>query len=283
VSSDSARALQDLRAKLILEQKFRPAIQKLNRKIVRTFIKGYAKEGILIQASRFDDDLNNLLTKHYGRVETSFKGNISDLLSVSTAQTDSETDIINSALGLFLVERASEQTSIINNTTQQNMNVSISEAIQLSQEQPEQVGISQQELAMTAGALLSLKLAQRVSGIVSTETQFIAEAIKDTEVTVLSGLEPSTITGTTRNVDVNKEWFTVGDERVRPAHVVADSQIRKVGDTFTVAGEPLRWPGDMGLGASLSNVINCRCSSIHDIDQLISVRLQPGFEPFIEN
>jgi uncharacterized protein with gpF-like domain len=49
------------------------------------------------------------------------------------------------------------------------------------------------------------------------------------------------------------------DEKVRPAHVEANGQIVPFKQPFDVDGQSLMYPGDMSLGASIDNVINCRC------------------------
>lgn len=65
--------------------------------------------------------------------------------------------------------------------------------------------------------------------------------------------------GTAGTEQIVKQWVTMQDERVRHAHAAAHGQIVPVHVAFEVGGEQLRFPGDTGLGASLGNVINCRC------------------------
>jgi len=64
-------------------------------------------------------------------------------------------------------------------------------------------------------------------------------------------------------------WLTSEDSRVRHPHGSqrwdhrsADGQIRKLGEPFIVTGELLLFPGDRSMGASIGNVINCRCTLI---------------------
>lgn len=59
-----------------------------------------------------------------------------------------------------------------------------------------------------------------------------------------------------------KTWFTRGDSVVRPAHAHANGQERERKQPFEVGGELLRYPKDMSLGASLGNIINCRCKAL---------------------
>jgi len=64
-------------------------------------------------------------------------------------------------------------------------------------------------------------------------------------------------------------WLTAEDSRVRHPHgssrwdhQSADGQIVKIGEPFVVSGELLLFPGDRSMGASIGNVINCRCTVI---------------------
>ncbi len=61
------------------------------------------------------------------------------------------------------------------------------------------------------------------------------------------------------DVPLQKTWTTQGDERVRLAHRDADGQTVALEDPYSVDSQELMFPGDTSLGASDSNVINCRC------------------------
>lgn len=52
-------------------------------------------------------------------------------------------------------------------------------------------------------------------------------------------------------------WVTQRDERVRPAHQVADKNTILLGHEFSIDGHPARFPGDPNLPIRLR--INCRC------------------------
>ena len=57
-----------------------------------------------------------------------------------------------------------------------------------------------------------------------------------------------------------KAWICRRDERSREAHFVVDPfNFIPVNEAFIVGGERLMHPGDVSLGASAWNVINCRC------------------------
>ena len=57
-----------------------------------------------------------------------------------------------------------------------------------------------------------------------------------------------------------KTWETILDGRERFTHNIADGQTQPVGMPFEVGASLLMYPHDGSLGASLSELINCRCS-----------------------
>ena len=58
--------------------------------------------------------------------------------------------------------------------------------------------------------------------------------------------------------ELQKEWITANDERVRSNHAVANGQIVDFDKKFLVGGEYLDRAGDPR--GSAANVVNCRCS-----------------------
>lgn len=63
---------------------------------------------------------------------------------------------------------------------------------------------------------------------------------------------------------IGKKWMSAHQDRTRDGHREADGQVVAFDEPFIVANgsgqmEPLLFPGDTSLGASASNVINCRC------------------------
>ena len=82
-----------------------------------------------------------------------------------------------------------------------------------------------------------------------------------------------------------KIWRSQGDSRVRTGvfnHLSADGQRVPVSEPFTVSGESLMWPGDTSYGASVGNVINCRCSAIYEAESIEELRRILG-RPATEN
>lgn len=62
----------------------------------------------------------------------------------------------------------------------------------------------------------------------------------------------------TLNPEASKEWMATNDARTREWHREADGETVLLGQTFTVGGEELDFPGDPT--GSPANVINCRCT-----------------------
>lgn len=60
-----------------------------------------------------------------------------------------------------------------------------------------------------------------------------------------------------------KRWVSIMDEHTRPDHKEADGQIVKINAPFVVGDSLLNYPRDFSLGATPSEIINCRCSVIY--------------------
>lgn len=100
-----------------------------------------------------------------------------------------------------------------------------------------------------AAAFVMKKLKGKAPTIANVNTNGVAEEAR--AVSVVPDDEASGI--------LFQEWRSLMDGRERLAHHNAHEQRRRISDPFDVGGEQLRFPGDTGLGASLGNVINCRC------------------------
>jgi uncharacterized protein with gpF-like domain len=56
-----------------------------------------------------------------------------------------------------------------------------------------------------------------------------------------------------------KEWNSARDKRVRDSHARANGQIRGIDEPFIVGGYRMMHPHDLSLGASIAEIVNCRC------------------------
>ncbi len=277
VASDARR---DLIRKMELEKKLVRRLSVIDNKIVRGTIQRFDESGLPFDASTLEDDLTDALNTHYEKTADVFADQISQTLPSDIAVTAAEKTLVDQALAGYYAARAIEQSRIMTKTNQKDIENAIRDATETRDEagQP----LARREQAREAGARTARKLKGREKGRATTETQNASETAKATEAEVLAGRQPSVLRGSPLVAGVNKEWVTVGDERVRNAHVRADSQVRDLSKPFSVDGQLLRWPGDTSLGASASNVINCRCSSVYDAKSIFAERRRVGFTPVFE-
>jgi hypothetical protein len=126
----------------------------------------------------------------------------------------------------------------------------------------------------TAGYVMSVieaassaikKLKTFIGSIANAQTNGPAEEARQEQVKYTLEDDPANA-----NAKLVQVWHNVGDNRVRGAphnprrskfdHWTAEGQEVAADEPFVISGELLRFPGDSGLGASLGNLVNCRCS-----------------------
>jgi hypothetical protein len=259
---------RDLRQKLELEHRFDRIIEQYHQDIVRQFTREVATLGAPVTAaSTRDKQLAAILLKHYAAAQDLFGGQVNNELPMDARLTPDERVAIAAALTAYFDRRATDQAGFINQTTDEGMREAVSNA------QQEEAGLSKPELAAVAAAALHRHLRGRKEGIVITETQAAAEATKVTEAEVLSGVAPTVTGGSPRTTETTKRWDSVSDSHVRAAHLEADGQEQPVNKPFSVGGQELMYPGDTSRGASLWNVVRCRCSAIYDTAKIAAQRL----------
>lgn len=76
-------------------------------------------------------------------------------------------------------------------------------------------------------------------------------------------------TGLIAPENIEKEWSSSGDDRVRETHMDMDGQTVGINEPFVSStGSALMYPGDTSLGAGPEDVINCRCQAIYKVNQI---------------
>lgn len=262
-------AKKDLNIKLRLESRLLKPLRAFDNRIVQEFVKNLSRTGVIFDATELNDDLAGILAEHYFLTESAFSSRIRDAAPADIDFPDDIDDQIAAALASFFAARSSNQANRINQTTNDDMRVALDKAAQESiNAQQEGRIMTQDGVAMIAAATLGSRLRAREPAIVTFETQAAAESVKLTEAQILLGESPTVVAGSARKSNVKKQWVTVSDSLVRQAHRDADFTKADINDPFTVGGQQLMYPGDTSLGATLDNVINCRCSSVVDKGQI---------------
>lgn len=274
----------DLRDKMRLEVPLRQEIDEFTRAVVRDYVREVSGDGLHQDANdKWDEFLALLLFRHYRRVGGVFGARTGPRLPASVRTTPAEQEIIDTALRRRFGIRAPAQAEIINATTQRQMLVALAAAREAASQLRTETGrdLTREQVAAAAGLNLNRAMAGRKEGIVTLETQAPAEQSKLVEAEILSGVRPEAAGQPSPFPSpVKKAWLTQGDDRVRDfphfafSHVRADLQVKNQNEPYIVTGERLMYPGDMSLGASLGNVIRCRCSSVVDADVLQDIRIQ---------
>jgi hypothetical protein len=270
----SEQVARDLRAKMRLEAAMRPKVKALFKRMVKAHVRSVNSNGLPLNAQDFKQDWTDLLLDHYRVTQGIFIGSVKafqakELAGLQYKQEDDEEglraeEILAGALLMWSERQAPRQAQFITDTSVKNVADSMRLARETLLEQEEE--ITDRAMAATSGRLLERDFAGRVDSIVMTETQSAAETTKIMEAYSLSDINPNVMLGGSVVVSTTtKRWQTVGDNKVRGAHVTANGQTRLLHQPFDVGGEQLRYPGDSGLGATPKNTANCRCSSIYRI------------------
>lgn len=250
---------RDIALKLSYENRLQRELVTKFRKIVKEIANFLNMTGVLIDVKLFEDDLRIIFLNHYVRVLNKFGRLMSQDINKKFKGTVPKVfqDDVVSTLEPTIDSKVNTQVKLILNTLSKGAQKLLTDAQQ-------EKSLDFQDLDIKfidefRKSLLNLTVS-RAGIIATTETQSMAELAKLTEAIALaeSTLE---VNGTPFANNTVKIWETVLDERTRSHHAVADGQRRLVDSPFEVNGEFLNQPGDASLGASLDNIINCRCSS----------------------
>lgn len=262
----------DLRKKLQLERKLTPKLSAFNAEILRNFTNVYARVGIVPPTQQFDAALAAILSNHYAAVQSAFTGTIADAMPPEAALTTTEKAAITAALVAYFKRKSEERAGRINRTTDDNLRVAL--RITSDAQPRDKPPLSRIETAFLVVGTLHHVLRNRAQSSAVTETQLAAESTKATEAEVLFGMNPSVAGGDHAREDdqPTKIWESVGDDRVREAHLAADGQEVSISEPFIVDGESMMFPGDPNLGASAGNIINCRCGVSYNTAKIAEQR-----------
>lgn len=252
--------VSDTANKLRLENTFIPELRSIFAALLADFRASVRAIGQVPDARAYEARFRAALQTQYTRTQRRFRG------AIGVNFEDNIDALIDFALLEWRDNNAEQKARLITQTNQNQMSMALDMGRESVVEDP-----SPNALALASTAVLTQRFfARRPNLIAQTETQEAAEATKQIEAEATAGRAPfpvrqQVIMPTVPEVDVTKTWETVGDDRVRPAHVAVNGTTLSEDGVFIVGGSRLRFPGDTGLGASVGVIINCRCSSIYGV------------------
>ncbi len=249
-------ANSDDRLKTKLENTFRPELMGIFNRMRKEYARRYIINYEILNTTTYLSDFQQALRKHYTRVNEAFLGRVlkSQTKQEKKQEIDDEEVVLNRAELLLLNwrnQRAIEQSLIINDTNQDQINQATTKAIDEADD-PSNRG----EVVAISSSILARWFKTRASTISEFETVNPAETTKNFEARELS----------TEPLKDDKTWITVGDARVRDSHKAANNQTVNIDSSFSVGTSELKYPADGSLGASIEELMNCRCSAVYNIN-----------------
>lgn len=246
----------------------------------------YAQNGQIINVSQFQDEIRAALVRHYRRVFKEFNSPFDvDFRTIIESQKQSlHSRDIKDQQEQFIQQKSQVSSQQITDSTQRRWNDSIKGALAallllgaggdnrapeisiappgvLTQDEqgtiiqaPDAASIRTQ-VANEAGKNFDRTSPGRADTAGATETQSAAETNKFIIASVV-------LIAANLFTQGKKVWMTILDGKERQSHGIANGQRRSVTEPYIVQGEPLMYPGDISLGATVSNVVNCRCGSM---------------------
>jgi len=271
-------ATNDLAKKIKLENSLKPSILKMFKSVADDFAVYYKVTGQIIDLEYCKSELIGILRIHYRKCVKDFKKTIRNQLFKSydlsefKESIEQEIDVekvraeeertdnkIDEILIAFLLLLSFRQAEYILKTTKNDLYNNVQDVIVEAVNQG--VNPTNVEIAEKAKQRFLKSSKERIDTIATTETNQISEKTKFTEAEILNA---SNIILSDRKF--KKKWHAVLDEVTRKWHASVDGQVRNLEDPFIVNGERLMHPSDTSLGASSSNIINCRCGSVTIIE-----------------
>ena len=96
----------------------------------------------------------------------------------------------------------------------------------------------------------------RKQGLITNRWRALMIARTETHAAAVQSVDASV---KSTRIEMEKEWVSAKDERVRISHLSTNGQRVPQDQPFNVGGEQLMYPGDSSLGAGAGTTINCRC------------------------
>lgn len=275
------KAKEEIELKKALEQLLTADLIEFYRQLADDFATVYSATGEILNLNEsYLDELKALLKKNYRKVGNFFgrstRQSIEDIIDFDIYEPIPEVvnqldNRIGMALGALFLLRSDDIAPKIANTVKEEIITKTQNEILKTIEKAREAGvpptIDNAEIAGTVGEQIKEWGENHAPTVSVTEVQAVAEESKYTEqeeiVKDTAESDDNEYDLTELQAGAEKLWITAGDEKVRASHQAVDATLIPADALFTTgAGSLMRYCGDMSLGASLSDVINCRCETI---------------------
>lgn len=262
--SELRKVAKETRKKLERETAVLPAIKTVFNRMARDASALYASNGRLLDAAQYTNIWEVLLDRHYRLTGNEFIGEAFDI-----ERSRLFSSVLSAAYTDYAKLQSLRQAGFITHTNQ----IDINKAFTLAEIQVARDGtlVPSKELISRIGKRnLKASFDVRAPIIAQTETQTAAEHMKYLEARAVGGErlivdQPQIVEKPIRSF---KKWVTVIDGKQRATHLAANGQEVLRDEAFVVGGERLRYPADPKLGASIGNIVNCRCNALFFTEEL---------------
>lgn len=261
IRQQQINAAKDVAIKMQYEAKLTKTIKKKYfNSVSKSFYSNYKDTGNIISADHYREKLATILDNHYNDVSDKFSDQIRNKLGQPDERAVEIDRLVDTRNIIQNIKHVNSSTHTISSTTQDDLHDSVEKTI--AEATAIGVILNSKKIAKQARIKFDEKSLGRISSIAATETQQPAEAAKQNELNVL--VATGAIIAGIKIAELlrKKKWVAILDNVTRPEHAAADEQVVAVDQPYIVGGEQLMRPGDTSLGATIGNIINCRCSSL---------------------
>ncbi len=247
--------------KIQLEEKFKPELGTFFNKLSKDIFAVYFASGSILNLNAYYPELVTLLRTQYRRIANKFDAEFVSRIKDPALKASIENSLnVNHNIVDYINTQSEKQAQYILDTTRRELN-HITANIIVNNTQTG-VSLTNAQIAKNIQNEFKKRTKDRIDTIAMTETQITSEKVKLIEAQeVALAIDELPIVP-----KVIKTWSSTLDNKTRVAHADADTQTQPINKPFEVKGQLLMTPGDDSLGATMDNIINCRCSSVATIE-----------------
>lgn len=256
--------LSELKQKLEVEFYMSSKLKVLFKNIVNAYREdlGLKKKSFTIKQvnveREFFNETQNLLARSYEEAQVRAYAVLNQDPLVNELISSQELAQINNQVVQEARAYASTRSQTISNeilsTTKNNYTQSRTFVDKLVKE--EGLVLTNSEIDSLVMDKFNTTLQNRIPTIATTEVQNVYQATKNIQMNIINTMFVA------QGINTQKRWDATLDSDTRRAHAEAHGQRRPINSPFSVWSESLMYPGDTSMGASVKNIVNCRCEQI---------------------